>query len=245
MRSIGFSTGALARGDFRRGLTLLGGRGVRAVELSALRESELPGLMSSLDELDLGMFHHISIHAPSRLSAMKESEMAELLWPCIDRKWPVVLHPDAIGDHGCWREFGSLACLENMDNRKPSGRTAEELAPHFQLLPDASFCLDLGHAQQVDSTLSGARKMLREYRDRLVQLHLSELDVEAHHRPLSMATVWAVREIARQIPACPVILESVVLPEDIDAELEMASSCFEATGTMRISTKPTQPIALT
>jgi hypothetical protein len=53
MRSIGFSTGALALGDFRRGLTLLAGRGVRAVELSALREAELPGLMAALDELDL------------------------------------------------------------------------------------------------------------------------------------------------------------------------------------------------
>lgn len=211
------------------------------MELSALRESELPGLMSSLDELDLSMFRYISIHAPSRLLAMKESKMAELLWPCIDRKWPVVLHPDAIGDHGCWRDFGTLVCLENMDNRKPSGRTAEELAPHFHLLPDASFCLDLGHAQQVDSTLGVARKMLREYRSRLVQLHLSELDVEARHRPLSMATVWAVREIARLIPACPVILESVVLPEDIDAELEMADSCFEATGTARVASKPTQP----
>jgi hypothetical protein len=138
MRSIGFSTGALALGDFRRGLKLLSGRGVRVVELSALRESELPGLMAALDELDLRGFDHISIHAPSKLRAMKEAAVAELLTPCIERGWPVILHPDAIGDHGCWTAFGRWACIENMDKRKPDGRTSDELEPHFRKLPNAS-----------------------------------------------------------------------------------------------------------
>lgn len=226
MRTIGFSTGALAFGDFRRGLALLAGKGVQAVELSALRESELPGLIAALDELELSAFEYISIHAPSRFNTMTEADAADLLLPCVDRQWPVVLHPDAITDHGCWRDFGRLACLENMDNRKPSGRTAEELAPHFAQLPNASFCLDLGHAQQVDSTMGIARKMLRDYGDRLMQLHLSELTADAHHQPLSMATVWAVQEISRLIPEAPVIVESVVQPDQVDSELAMAAQCF-------------------
>lgn len=227
MRHIGFSTGALALGDFRRGLALLSGRGVRAVELSALRESELPSLMDALDELDLSAFEHVSVHAPSKLRTMKESVVADLLRPCIERGWPVILHPDAIGDHGCWRDFGAMACIENMDTRKADGRTNKELAAHFERLPDATFCLDLGHAQQVDSTLGVARSMLKEYGQRLAQLHLSELDARAHHHALSMATVWSVREIARLIPPCPVILESLVPPEAIDSELRMAAMCFE------------------
>jgi hypothetical protein len=235
MRTIGFSTGALALGDFRRGLALLATRDVRAVELSALREWELPLLMAALDELDLSAFEYVSIHAPGGRKALRDSEMAQLLAPCIERNWPIVVHPDSVVDYGCWRDFGSLLCLENMDNRKRSGRTAEELAPHFNELPEASFCLDLGHAQQVDPTLSVARKMLREYGPRLKQLHLSELNNDSHHQPLSMATVWAVREIARLIPDCPVIVESVIAPEKIDDELEMAAACFE---------KPVASIAL-
>ncbi len=227
MRSIGFSTGALALGDFRRGLELLAGRGVRAVELSALRENELPGLMEALDKLDLSRFDHISVHAPSKLRSLKEAEAARLLMPCIERRWPVILHPDAIGDHAHWAPFGDLACIENMDNRKEDGRTTPELRPHFERLPQASFCLDLGHARQVDPTLGIAREMLRAFGSRLTQLHLSELDVKAHHEPLSMATVWAVREIARLIPDCPVILESVVKADAIDTELAMAAKCFE------------------
>jgi hypothetical protein len=227
MRDIGFSTGALALGDFRRGLALLDGRGCSVVELSALRETELPELMRAIFALDLGHYSHVSVHAPSRLRAMKESAVATLLSPCIERGWPVILHPDAIGDHGCWRDFGAVVCIENMDKRKPSGRTADELAEHFAALPDASLCLDLGHARQVDPTFGIARRILKEYGEKLVQLHLSELDAKCHHEPLSMATVWAVREIARLIPPAPVILESVVREDQIAKELQMAAACFE------------------
>ena len=45
MRLIGFSTGALARNDFRRALQMLAERRVRAVELSALRQDELMPLV--------------------------------------------------------------------------------------------------------------------------------------------------------------------------------------------------------
>jgi hypothetical protein len=198
-----------------------------AVELSALRENELPGLMEALSDLDLDRYRYVSVHAPSRLRTVKETEVARLLRPCIERRWPVVLHPDAIGDHGCWEDFGDLLCLENMDKRKPAGRTAAELEVHFERLPHASLCLDFGHARQIDPTLGIARQILEAFGDRLVQLHLSELDAASRHVPLSMATVWAVREIARGIPEVPVILESMVEVGGIAKELEMASRCFE------------------
>ena len=230
MRSIGFSTGALALGDFDRGLSLVADRHTKAVELSALRENELPGLMGAVDRLHLESYQYVSVHAPSRLHTMKESVVADLLRPCIERGWSVVLHPDAIGDHGCWRDFGRLLCIENMDKRKEVGRTAGELRLHFQKLPDASMCLDLAHARQIDPTLGIAREMIREYGERIVQLHLSELDVNSHHEPLSMAAVWAIREIAHLLPQCPVILESMVKPDAIGSEIDMAMSCFKRIG---------------
>ena len=69
MRDIGFSTGALALGDFRSALHMLEGHNCPAVELSALREAELPGLMDALADLDLGRFKYISVHAPSKPDA--------------------------------------------------------------------------------------------------------------------------------------------------------------------------------
>lgn len=227
MRTIGFSTGALALGDFDKGLALLANRHTTVIELSALREQELPVLMGALDRLHLDHYRYVSVHAPSRLRTMKEAAVSDLLRPCIDRGWSVVLHPDAIGDHGCWRDFGRLLCIENMDKRKEAGRTAVELRRHFRELPNASMCLDLAHARQVDPTLGIAREIIREYGEKIVQLHLSELDVKSHHEPLSMSAVWAIREIAHLLPQCPVILESMVQPDTIDEELDMAARCFD------------------
>lgn len=226
MRRIGFSTGALARGDFRRALRSLRAHACKAVELSALRDHELTELMKGAPDLDLGQFEYVSVHAPSRFMHLEESTAAELLRPCIPREWPVILHPDAIGDHGCWREFGSLICLENMDRRKDSGRTAQELTRHFDALPKARLCLDLGHARHVDPSMTVARHILRDFGDRLTQLHLSELDTRASHRPLSIATVCAVAELADHLPEVPVIIESVVDEGEIDNELTMARRCF-------------------
>lgn len=227
MRQIGFSTGALAKGDFRRGLALLAEHQCPAVELSALRDHELEALMGTVGQLDLESFSYVSVHAPSRFEDMDEKHAAQLLRPCIEREWPVILHPDAIGDHGCWSDFGSLLCLENMDNRKLSGRTVRELERHFTALPNARLCLDLGHARHVDASMTVALELLRAYGSRLTQIHLSELNARAHHLPLSMATVWAVAELADRIPDAPVILESVVTGDGIAREIGMARKCFE------------------
>ena len=45
MPRIGFSTGALALGDFRKGIKLQRREDIQAIELSALREDELDGLI--------------------------------------------------------------------------------------------------------------------------------------------------------------------------------------------------------
>lgn len=241
MHKFGFSTGALALGDFRRALAWLAKLDVCAVELSALRENELPALMGSIADLDLSGFDYISVHAPSRFAEERESSIAEALAPCTDLGWPLILHPDAIRDHGCWRDFGKLLCLENMDKRKPSGRTVEELEEHFAKLPNAALCLDLGHARQVDPTFGVARRILSHFGDRLTQIHLSELDVRSRHRSLSMASVWAIQEIASLIPECTVILESAVAPDAIASELEMAHRCFVVANHSLAALEPASP----
>lgn len=49
MRMIGFSTGALALGDYRHALEMLVDKDVNALELSALRQDELQPLVEDLD----------------------------------------------------------------------------------------------------------------------------------------------------------------------------------------------------
>ena len=222
-RPIGFSTGALAHGDFRRALAMLAPTAAPVVELSALRDHELPELMSALSELDLSAYRYVSVHAPSRFTEDNELRVVELLSPCVDRKLPVVIHPDAIFRTDRWKHFGELLCLENMDNRKRLGRTMDEMVPFFERLPDARFCLDLAHARQVDGTMTVARRLLRAFGDRLAQIHLSEIDIAGKHYGLSAASVRSTSRVAKLIPEpTPIILESQVPPEQIRKEIEWA-----------------------
>ena len=235
MHSYGFSTGALARGDFRHALRLLSEHDVVAVELSALRDHELPALVESLSELDLSGYEYVSVHAPSRFSALSESDCAHHLSRFIDLGWPVILHPDAIQEPRHWSAFGDLLCIENMDKRKPDGRTADELQLWFDRFPEASFCLDLGHARQVDPSLTLTRKLIRLFGSRLKQIHLSELDVRSHHCPLSMGAVRSLRRVANRLGNVAVIIESCVEEGEIGRELEMARLALD------LAAEPTAP----
>src|SRR6185503_10527360 len=126
MRPIGFSSGALAKSDFRKGVALQEGVDFTAVELSALREPELGPLVEAAERLPLGKFEYVSFHAPSAFNSLDEQEVVALL-SRLPLDWPVVVHPDLIHDPAIWATLGSRLCLENMDLRKRTGRTVEEM----------------------------------------------------------------------------------------------------------------------
>lgn len=221
MRPIGFSTGALAYSNFREGLRMLGQTEVKAVELSALRQGELDPLLQAIPSLDLSGFEYISIHAPSKFEAGWETTLWEKIVGIAARGWPVVLHPDAINEFGLWRELGPSVCIENMDKRKPVGRSVGELARIFAELPDATFCFDIGHARQFDPTMTEAWLILREFGSKLRQVHVSEVNTRSKHDCLSYASILAFQDVAHLIPeGVPLILETPVLEKDIGVEIE-------------------------
>ena len=227
MRPIGFSTGALAGADFPLALLKLQDESVDSVELSALRYPELSPLLHALSSLDLKKYHYISIHAPSSFTANQEAEIADLLRQFVPRDWPIVLHPDTIHDFALWRAFGSQLAIENMDRRKPIGRTADELRRVFASLPDASLCFDIGHARQCDTTMTEAYRILRAFSNRLQQLHVSEVNTASRHDPLSYAAMRAFAEVASLIPErVPIILESRVASDQIEQEIEKAQQAL-------------------
>jgi len=209
MLLIGFSTGAVALGDFERALALLGDTRMTAVELSALRLCELPALIAALPRLDLTKFDYVSFHAPSRFSQSDEDGVIELLHR-VPNHWPIILHPDTIHDAAKWRPFGDQLAIENMDRRKEIGRNAEELSRWLTSLPEARLCLDLAHVHQFDRTMTEAYRILKAFRDKVCQVHVSELDSTGHHYPLSLGSMRAFAEIESMIPAdAAIILESL------------------------------------
>ena len=227
MRPLGFSTGALAKGDFQRGLALQRGvQRIRAVELSALRDRELRPLVEAAGSLDLTGFDYVSVHAPSKLGALSEAQVFELL-SALPEAWPIVVHPELLLTPAWWRSLGPRLCLENMDDRKPWGRTVVEMRALFEEYPEASFCLDVGHARQIDPTMAVALRMLLEFGSRLVQLHVSEVGPRGEHQHVAATTRWAFERIAPRVPwECPLIIESMVTAEAIDEEIRAVMLAF-------------------
>jgi hypothetical protein len=221
MRCVGFSTGALARGDFRKALQMLEGKKVRALELSALRQDELAPLVEQLKDLDLTSYKYVSFHAPSSMEPSFEPIALRLLEEVAARKWPIVAHPDAMHTPSEWNRLGNNLCIENMDKRKPVGQTAQDLARYLDLLPKASLCFDIGHARQVDPTMSEAASILRRFQGRIQQLHVSEVNTQSKHDALSLESMLAFQKVSHLIPAdCPAILESRVKESQIEEEIQ-------------------------
>jgi hypothetical protein len=89
--------------------------------------------------------------------------------------FPVVVHPDVIFTPGRWRHLGDRLLVENMDRRKPTGRNVRELQQIFDWLPEARFCFDIGHARQVDPSMTESSLLLEAFGDRLAEVHISEV----------------------------------------------------------------------
>jgi hypothetical protein len=228
MRSIGFSTGALALGDFRAALQMLAQKGSSAVELSALRQHELAPLVEQLDRLDLSHFEYVSLHAPSSMEPAFEPAALRLLEHVARRGWPIIVHPDAMFTRQEWARLGNRLCVENMDKRKPIGQTANDLAEIFEDLPYASFCFDIGHARQVDPTMSEASAILQRFNGRIQQVHVSEVNTQSKHDALSLESILAFQRVSHLVPAnVPIILESRVNESEINEEIQSALAALD------------------
>jgi hypothetical protein len=222
MRPIGFSTGALAYSDYQKGLEMVRAANCPAVELSALRQAELFPLLDGIPRVDLSGIEYVSLHFPSAFEPAWEA----MAWGRLReswRNWPVIVHPDALTDFSLWREFGNRLCVENMDKRKPIGRTAKELRVIFDQLPEASLCFDIGHARQVDPTMTEAYLILRDFGSRLRQVHVSDVNTRSRHDVLSFTSILAFQEVAHLIPEdVPLILETPVAADALEAEIVKA-----------------------
>ena len=91
-----------------------------------------------------------------------------------------------------------------MDKRKPIGRNVRELRHFFDILPEARICFDIGHARQVDPTMTESALLLHAFGDRLAEVHISEVNTASRHDPISQNAVLAFQAVAKymgqQIP---------------------------------------------
>jgi hypothetical protein len=206
---LGASTGVLGRGgDWPALVRAACAISTHAIELAALEAEELPALLAFLADRPRLPFRHVSVHAPvkgvdDRSDAERAAAVAGL--PLGVRS--VVVHPDLIVDPAPWRALGRRVLVENMDDRKAAGRTAEELAPLLAELPEAGFCLDIAHAHTVDPTMTVAAELLDAFRGRLRQVHLSSIR-EGSHTTLTLEDEALFTPLLGRCRDVPWILEA-------------------------------------
>lgn len=179
---IGASTGYLThlRGDWPGLVDAVEHTSTFATELAALSEPELEGLRNFLVDADQLPFRYLSVHAPVKHLEVNEGEMIAWLHSLPREVSAIVTHPDTMDDLELYRSLGNRLVIENMDRRKQGGRTADELAPTFEALPEAGFCFDIAHAWSIDPTMKVGGELLDRFGDRLRHVHLSSLQNGKH-----------------------------------------------------------------
>ena len=118
---------------------------------------------------------------------MAESKLVDTLARLPAQVDAIVVHPDVIDDPTEYRRLGPRLVLENMDSRKPGGRTADELAPYSRAARRRALprCRPCGRRRPVPA---GSHELLDRYACRLRHLHVSSLDADGHHVPLRTTT---------------------------------------------------------
>jgi hypothetical protein len=174
---IGFSTGALARGDVDAGVSIASTigrhRSCGAVELSSLHADELDSVEAAARNGSAAHLGHVSVHAPVKGDTSHISTLTARLG-LLDVA--VVAHPDAMrdqagGDLRWWSVLGDRLLIENNDGRKQFGARVDDLAECFDALPDAHLCLDVAHALHAGGQplLDG---LLDAFGDRVALVHV-------------------------------------------------------------------------
>jgi hypothetical protein len=88
-------------------------------------------------------------------------------------------------------------------------------------------CFDVAHARQVDTTMTESYRILKNFKERIAQIHISGLTSASKHERLSDSAIESFREVALYMPYVPVILESPVAQGMLVTRLGVRQQCFQ------------------
>ncbi|MFH0891050.1 MAG: hypothetical protein V1856_03390 [Candidatus Liptonbacteria bacterium] len=222
-RIIGFNTGCL-REEFR--FPGAAGKireiGCNALEISLTEDRWKDDWLKELKAEDLSGFEHVSLHAP-KLDFSGGEKGQEILSGIkrfnenVRRLDLIVIHPDTISDFSGLENCGLPIGMENMDQRKKTHRTIEDMEKLFRDFAGFSMVLDVNHAFVNDPSYELGRTFVKKFEDKIKEVHLSGF--KTLHDPLfENEQAELVRTISEL--EVPIIIESDINSDTMVRELQ-------------------------
>lgn len=218
---LGFSTGVLHKTHRTKGaLKKMRDLGYDTVELGFVKLIGFEeGWLDELTAEDLSGFKYMSFHAPKFDYGKNEGtyELFEKIKKIDNMRKlnTVVFHPDTIEDFSVFSEAGFNVAFENMDNRKVSHQKPEDFDKIFFQPNKYGLVLDVNHIYSNDPSMELAKDFYTKFKDRISQIHLS--GYTGYHDPLFRTKQEEIIRAIRDFEV-PIIIESVLGPEDLEKE---------------------------
>ena len=222
MKQIGFSHGVMHKiydVYSKESIDLLKNCGCNAIEINCHLIADADRLNKILPFIQ--NFDRVSLHLPCDIKYKNNKQTNDLLkiiydfYIKADAKLAVV-HPDLVEDWSVFDKYTSMNwAIENMDDRKGSFKGADDLREFFKKRQNWKLVLDLGHCKTNDKTMALARDLIKEFEDRIAEIHLS--GYKNFHEPLFKTEQVEIIECCNSLNS-PIIIESTFERSD-DADV--------------------------
>lgn len=236
-RIIGFSTGVLFHTISSTSFNMLDiccDVGCTVMELNIHKSPKHIDVLLGLNESAImfrgyltGVNMPISIHLPCNIRYLHNDDICDRtnIWRLLQNLEMfcgitkdidyVVVHPDLVDDWDVFDEISIPVAIENMDNRKKSFRTLQELRDFFQKYPHFKLVFDVQHWVVNGYDFNHIPEVLDEFHDRIVGVHLSGVGSDKYHIPVCRNNQRELVESLQNLPAhIPIVLEGVCVDVD-------------------------------
>lgn len=157
-----------------------------AIELSCLDKDAIIELNDISRNL-LNQFKFKSLHAPGLGFEYKNNKQTRAVLDQLKKFHQIYnfdsisFHPDLIRHQDVFNDYKDTPItLENMDCRKDTGRTVEQMKKFFED-NNFKFLLDIQHCYVNDNSLDLVNDMYNNFKDRLIEYHISGTKDKKHN----------------------------------------------------------------
>jgi hypothetical protein len=224
MTTIGFSHGVLYKTMdvyTKEAFDIYAAAGSEIIEVCFIRSGAIQKLGNIIPFVK--EYPHRSIHLPADIRYKNDAATKEILERAANFYRAVsadlvLVHPDLVDDWSVFAQFPLAWAIENMDNRKRSFRSPNDLLCFFKQNNNWKMVLDLNHCYSNDTSMQIAEEFIEKFKDRIAEIHLS--GYAGYHEPLYQTKQEIIMQFCKKIQA-PIIIESTFNSPD-EAEKEIA-----------------------